>query len=155
MQTDISTCGKCHRVLKDPRSIERGFGPVCWIAISNDPQLNLFSTDPADESDYTYRFQIDNSAGPVLIITDLDIGRKSVTNNMEAIIKRISADEKIDLRKTPITYRDSEGNFDGVSVSDSGQISFHPLMTMQRVKSEQEAIQAAQRLHNRHREGMA
>lgn len=24
------TCGKCNRPLKDPRSIERGYGPDCW-----------------------------------------------------------------------------------------------------------------------------
>jgi len=24
------TCGKCGRALKDPRSIERGYGPDCW-----------------------------------------------------------------------------------------------------------------------------
>jgi hypothetical protein len=26
----IVTCGKCNRPLKDPKSIERGYGPDCW-----------------------------------------------------------------------------------------------------------------------------
>lgn len=26
----IATCGKCNRPLKDPKSIERGYGPDCW-----------------------------------------------------------------------------------------------------------------------------
>lgn len=25
-----ATCGKCNRPLKDPKSIERGYGPDCW-----------------------------------------------------------------------------------------------------------------------------
>ncbi|NLE27070.1 MAG: hypothetical protein GX625_17355 [Clostridiaceae bacterium] len=27
------TCGKCNRPLKDPKSIERGYGPDCWRKI--------------------------------------------------------------------------------------------------------------------------
>lgn len=26
----MGRCEKCHRVLKDPNSVKRGFGPVCW-----------------------------------------------------------------------------------------------------------------------------
>lgn len=33
-------CGKCHRALKDPKSKERGFGPICWGKIkSNAPAV--------------------------------------------------------------------------------------------------------------------
>jgi hypothetical protein len=28
-----TTCGKCNRPLKDPKSIERGYGPDCWRKI--------------------------------------------------------------------------------------------------------------------------
>ena len=28
------TCGKCGRVLKDPRSIEHGYGPSCWKKVN-------------------------------------------------------------------------------------------------------------------------
>ena len=25
-----TVCGKCQRPLKDPKSVERGYGPDCW-----------------------------------------------------------------------------------------------------------------------------
>lgn len=28
--TETTICGKCMRPLKDPKSIERGYGPDCW-----------------------------------------------------------------------------------------------------------------------------
>jgi hypothetical protein len=31
----IGQCGRCHRVLKNPTSIARGFGPVCWAKIQS------------------------------------------------------------------------------------------------------------------------
>jgi hypothetical protein len=140
-----TTCGKCHRVLKNPVSIERGYGPQCYGAVQakQGPKYN----DPADESDYTYH--IDRSGdGPVLVITDQDKGRKSVTNNMDAILKRIAADEGAALTM-PIVYRDSEGQYDGVHVSDSGAATFRPLVTRERVTNEQDAIQAALRRQRR------
>ena len=29
------TCGKCGRALKDPRNIERGYGPSCWKKVNS------------------------------------------------------------------------------------------------------------------------
>lgn len=26
----MNTCKRCHRALKDPASVKRGYGPVCW-----------------------------------------------------------------------------------------------------------------------------
>jgi hypothetical protein len=85
-------------------------------------------SDPADASDYDYR--IDRRAEPVLVIKDLNKGGKSVTNNMEAILKRIAADEGCILAM-PIIYRDSEGNYDGVTPSSNplGSVSFYSLST--------------------------
>jgi Family of unknown function (DUF6011) len=38
----MSTCLRCHRPLKDPKSIQRGFGPICAAAIAApaDPEHN-------------------------------------------------------------------------------------------------------------------
>lgn len=33
MNTTSTICGKCHRPLTDPKSVERGFGPDCWERI--------------------------------------------------------------------------------------------------------------------------
>lgn len=32
----IGRCSRCNRALKDPRSIDRGMGPVCWAESSGD-----------------------------------------------------------------------------------------------------------------------
>lgn len=29
-------CGKCHRGLKDPASVQRGYGPICWGKVQAD-----------------------------------------------------------------------------------------------------------------------
>jgi hypothetical protein len=142
----IGICGKCNRPIKDPRSIERGFGPTCWGRIQ--AEHSRATGDPAEESDYD--FTIDRTGdSPVLVIQDLDRGRKSVTNNMDAILKRIAADTGCSLEQIPIVYKDSDGNFDGVQISESGAASFHPLTIRQRVTNRQEAIQAALRRQER------
>lgn len=35
-------CIRCGRLLKDDKSKERGFGPICWEKMSNQKQLPLF-----------------------------------------------------------------------------------------------------------------
>ena len=32
----MSKCARCNRGLKDPTSIQRGFGPVCWAKAQAD-----------------------------------------------------------------------------------------------------------------------
>lgn len=32
----MAKCTRCHRGLKDPKSIERGMGPVCWAKLGKD-----------------------------------------------------------------------------------------------------------------------
>jgi hypothetical protein len=132
-------CGKCHRALKNPISTGRGYGPVCWGKVQADKERGKL--DPADDSDYTYAFD-GTGAESVLVITDLDRGRKSVTNNMYAVLARIASREGTRLTM-PIVYRDSAGDYDGVRISETGAISFHPLAMGQRVTNRQEAIQAA------------
>jgi len=136
-----TTCGKCRKPLKSPKSVERGYGPICWRAI-----LREQPKDPADESDFTYR--IEGNETPVLIITDLDRGGKSVTNNIEVILKSIADADGLDIYSfigMPIIYRDSEGNYDGIKVNDRGLVVFHPLSFAGYVTDEQEAIEAVRR----------
>lgn len=35
---ETTNCGKCGRPLKDPKSIERGFGPTCWAKVQADQE---------------------------------------------------------------------------------------------------------------------
>ncbi len=134
----MSRCGKCHRVLKNPASIDRGYGPVCWAAMVDDHQLRLFD-DPADASDYDY--SISGSDSPVLVIIDRNLGRRSVTNNIEAILAKIQRETSI--KPQTIIYRDSDGCYDGIKVGENGRATFIPLVTQRPVKSEQEAVRAA------------
>ncbi len=36
----MQRCAKCNRALKDPKSIKRGFGPICWVKIQEDRKTN-------------------------------------------------------------------------------------------------------------------
>lgn len=67
------------------------------------------------KSDFTYEF-LD---GNVLLIYDQDLGNRSVTNDIESVIKTISEIEQVDLNKYNIAYQDSIGTFDGVRINGS------------------------------------
>lgn len=59
-------------------------------------------------ADYTYTVE-----GGVIAITDLDLGNKSVTNDIENVLEDIRA-ELGDLAGYSVIYRDSMGRWDGV-----------------------------------------
>jgi hypothetical protein len=105
--------------------------------------------DSASSSDYDYWTDRTENEYPVLVITDLDKGGKSVTNNMEAVLAQIAKDEEIDIHELGserlIIYRDSDGYYDAVKIAASGAVSFHPLSVKQRVNNEQDAIGAARK----------
>lgn len=109
----MTTCGKCNRPLKDPKSVERGYGPDCWATIKAEATKTT-NRNGAEKSDFTYR--INTSQGkPVLVITDLARGGMSVTNNIEAIVQSIAAEIGERVYTMPIVYRDSMGQYDGVN----------------------------------------
>jgi len=118
-------CMNCRRKLSDPVSIERGCGPSCWASIQ---ALSKRPCDPANRSDYEYHYtRLEGRA--VLVITDLDRGGMSVTDNMEAILDRIAyyagADPYfIACCGPPVICRDPEGNYDGVRLSPDGTVTF-------------------------------
>jgi hypothetical protein len=80
----------------------------------NEKTQNLF----ANRSDYDYRID-----GNVLAIEDLG-GYKSVTNDIENVIKDITDIEKINVSKFLIMYKDSMGIWDGIKVDHAARIEF-------------------------------
>jgi len=61
------------------------------------------------KSDYTYKID-----GTVLFIEDRDLGRMSVTNNIENVLEEISKELGTSIQNYQVIYRDSDGNIDGV-----------------------------------------
>ena len=59
-------------------------------------------------ADYTYTVE-----GSVIAIVDLDLGNRSVTNDMELVLDEIRA-ELGDLAGYSVIYQDSMGRWDGV-----------------------------------------
>ena len=52
--------------------------------------------------------------GNVISIVDLDLGNRSVTNDIENVLRRIEHDHQGSIADTLIIYRDSQGVRDGV-----------------------------------------
>ena len=62
-------------------------------------------------SDYSYKV-LDIPKGKFIAITDLNLGRMSVTNNIENVLEEIAGVESLSLLEYKIVYRDSEGTWD-------------------------------------------
>jgi len=71
-------------------------------------------------SDYVYYLK-----GKVLIIEDSDLGNRSVTNDIQNVLQAIKTD--LDFLPETIIYKDSLGNFDGVSHDKGKFIKFYPV----------------------------
>lgn len=71
-------------------------------------------------ADYTYTIE-----GNVIAIVDLDLGSKSVTNDIENVLEDIRA-ELGDLAGFAVIYRDSMGRWDGVRLKN-GSAYFYSL----------------------------
>lgn len=71
-------------------------------------------------ADYTYTVE-----GSIIAIIDLDLGSKSVTNDMENILDDIRA-KLGDLAGYAVIYRDSTGRWDGVRLVGSS-VEFYSL----------------------------
>lgn len=142
----MSKCERCNRTLKDPESIGRGYGPVCWRKIGGGGQAEHkkpFQGDQADRSDYDYRLDTHNGE-PVVVIHDLDKGGMSVTNNIDAVVARIGSELGVNIRTgaAKIIYRDSDGTYDGVRFDGDGALEIYSLVRSQRITDEAEAMAA-------------
>ena len=109
----MTNCAKCGRPLKNPKSMEHGYGPECWSKIA--AGIRKERTDnSANRSDYTYHISKINGQ-QALVIEDLNLGGMSVTNNIEAVIADIAHEIGEGIYKLPIVYKDSEGQDDGIN----------------------------------------
>lgn len=76
----------------------------------------------SNESYYKYFFD-----GNVLFIEDMNKG-KSVTNNIENILKQITLEERTSMDNFRIMYRDTDGIIDGIETKDGKFSNFYPIM---------------------------
>ena len=118
-----TVCGKCQRPLKNPKSMERGYEPLCWGKV-NKARKTEDDRDQAMRSDFTYHTREVNETS-VLVIIDLDRGGMSVTNNVEAVVKSIAAELGEDIYKRPIIYKDSMGIYDGIDGTNLASPFYH------------------------------
>lgn len=96
------------------------------------------------QSNFTYHFK-----KGVLVILDLNLGGKSVTNDIENVLHFIFdlEEQKIAMLGSAqpmigtIIYRDSEGIYDGITVNADGTVRFYSLGE---TKNEDFAIYVAQ-----------
>jgi len=134
-----SNCGICGKQLSDPKSVEIGIGPICRCKAKEEEkekgkQGDLFMK----EADYSYEIE-----QGVLVIMDKDLGNKSVTNDMDNVIKKIASVEggieKIQKLKG-ITYKDSMGIWDGVRIERKGVGIYTEIYSLGGTKDKKEAI---------------
>ncbi|WP_445453130.1 hypothetical protein [Flavobacterium sp. 25HG05S-40] len=72
------------------------------------------------KSDYIYKIhQVDK----VIEIEDLNLGKMSVTNNIENVVDEIAKKEEINRDDFKVIYRDSVGNWDGYNTKTKEFIS--------------------------------
>ena len=92
-------------------------------------------------ADYRYRI-IDATPYPVLVINDLNLGNRSVTNGIECVLAQIR-NEVPNIGKHRVIYSDSEGIFDEVIIDNSGNfLAFHPVMPGERHTDLGEALKS-------------
>jgi len=64
--------------------------------------------------------------GNTVVIYDLDIGGRSVTNDIENVLEYIK--QSVDISNKLVIYQDSDKYFDGVCISRNGKFSgFYPI----------------------------
>lgn len=70
-------------------------------------------------SNYTYKID-----GEFLFIEDLNTGDKSVTNDIEEIVKELAICIGPNIKDMLIIYRDSDGVIDGIDITDTTPVEF-------------------------------
>jgi hypothetical protein len=79
--------------------------------------------------------------GNFIVITDLDKGNKSVTNDIDYVIRQLyqQADLRQRIEHSKILYRDSMKKYDGIKIKDGRFFSFYSIQE----KELKEAIKKA------------
>lgn len=94
--------------------------------ISNIVLLLLLNNTMRNEPRSDYEYSVD---GSVIAIEDLDLGNRSVTNDIQNVVNDIRKELGANLTMSgySIVYKDSMGRYDGVMISENGNASFYPL----------------------------
>lgn len=64
------------------------------------------------QADYKYRLT-EHTGTVILLIEDLDLGNKSLTNDIERVCDHIHKEENLGANQVLVIYKDSDGNWDG------------------------------------------
>lgn len=108
-----TNCKRCGKELTDPVSVLRGIGPECWkkriLGDRNEKTLNLFG----NRAEYTWGFD-----GNILWLKDHGKTCRSLTNDLENCLAEIQAEIDQPINAYKIIYRDSEGDWDGVTLQE-------------------------------------
>lgn len=109
-------CSCCGRTLTDVISVKLGKGPICR-ANSATPERDLFTT----RSDYEVEIEDE-----VILVTDLDLGGRSVTNDAEGVIGDLA---RAGLLRpgVRVIYRDSRQVWDELTVRNGRFAGFAPI----------------------------
>ncbi|MDD3230533.1 MAG: hypothetical protein PHE09_15140 [Oscillospiraceae bacterium] len=94
----------------------------------------------ARKSDFTYHTTKARGID-ILVIIDLDQGGMSVTNNVEAVVRSITAELGESIYERPIIYRDSAGTYDGID----GTYMEDPFYSIGGTDEDRAAAKAAER----------
>lgn len=133
----MTNCAKCGRPLKNPKSMEHGYGPECWGKVKAGIRKERTDT-AANRSDYIFHINGKHEK-QVLVIEDLDRGGMSVTNNIETVLTEIADEIGTSIYQIPIVYRDSDGRYDGINGEN---LRYNPFYSIG-AGEEKDAVKAA------------
>lgn len=71
-----------------------------------------------------YKYEIN---GNIIFIEDLDLGNKSVTNDIENILEDVAEEHNLELNNFHVIYRDCTGDIDGVLIRNNEFSSFYSI----------------------------
>ena len=81
------------------------------------------------QSDYTYEFA-KMYGTRCIVITDLNQGNKSVTNDIENVVADIARKEQLNPTNFPIIYSDTEGIYNGWDAYRNKFVPLHQKLKM-------------------------
>ena len=96
--------------------------PATFVSPQKETTLRAIVRRQAEtHADFTYSI-----SGNVISIVDLDLGNRSVTNDIESVLRKIEHYHQDSIGGFRIMYRDSEGFWDSIRW-DGKSASFFPL----------------------------
>jgi Family of unknown function (DUF6011) len=118
-------CGCCGRALTDAVSVRIGLGPVCRTNAPAPEFRDLFTT----RSDYEVELD-----GEFVLVTDLDRGGRSVTNDAPGVVGDLV---RAGLLRPGmrILYQDSRAVWDEIVVRDGRHLGFAPINERDRTEA--------------------